>query len=329
MTGFPALVQGFFADRLIGQLGASPHTVAAYRDAVKTLICYASVQSGKQPSDLDLADLDAALIGRFLTWLETGRGNGVATRNARLTAIKALYRHASYQAPEHAHLIAQVLAIPPKRGPNPVMTYLTPEEACAVTAAPDTATRQGRRDQTLLHLAIHTGLRVAEITGLTVGDIQLGAAAHLQCRGKGRKDRIVPLTTETANLVRAWTRELPPGPDQALFPGPGGKPLSRDAVAKLLAKHTATAAETCPTITYKHVTPHTMRHTCAMMLRSAGVDMSVIAVWLGHASTASTDVYLHADMRIKQQALALVAPAGVKPGRYKPPDGIIQFLDTL
>jgi site-specific recombinase XerD len=328
MTSFPLLVQQFFTGRLIGQLAASPHTVAAYRDTMKTLIRYTCEQTGKQPANLDLADLDAKRVGGFLAWLETGRGNTVATRNARLTAIKALYRYASYQVPEHAHLIAQVLAIPPKRGPNPVMEYLTLAEAQALISAPDTASRTGRRDQVLLHLAVHTGLRVSELTGLVVGDVNLGPAAHLQCHGKGRKDRIVPLTAATVKLLRRWIRELPPG-GQVLFPGPNGSPLSRDAVAKLVTKHATTAALVCSTLASKHVTPHTMRHACAMLLRSAGVDMSVIAVWLGHASTASTDVYLHADMAVKQQALALVTPVGVKPGRYKPPAGILEFLDGL
>ena len=329
MTGFSSLVQQFFQDRLKGQLGASPHTVAAYRDTIKTLIRYTCHQTGKQPADLDLADLDAARVGGFLTWLETEQGNTVATRNARLTAIKSLYRWASYHLPDQGHLIAQVLAIPPKRGPSPVMTYLTFDECEALIAAPDTATRTGRRDQALLHLAIHTGLRVSEVTGLTVDDIRLGPAAHLQCHGKGRKDRVVPLTAATVNLLRRWIRELPPGGGQTLFPNPNGARLSRDAVAKLVNKHAATAASNHPTITFKHVTPHTMRHSCAMLLRAAGVDMSVIAVWLGHASTASTDVYLHADMTVKQQALALVTPATAKPGRYKPPADILAFLDGL
>jgi site-specific recombinase XerD len=329
MTGLQLLVQQFFTGRLIGQLAASPHTVAAYRDTVKALIGYACQQTGKQPAALDLADIDARMVGGFLAWLETGRGNTVTTRNARLTAVKALYRYASYQVPEYSHLIAQVLAIPPKRGPKAVMEYLTLAEAEALIAAPDTATRTGRRDQALLHLAVHTGLRVSELTGLTMGDVNLGPAAHLQCHGKGRKDRIVPLTAGTVKLLRLWARELPPGRGQVLFPNPNGARLSRDAVAKIVAKHAATAAQTCSTITSKHVTPHTMRHSCAMLLRSAGVDMSVIAVWLGHASTASTDVYLHADMAVKQQALALVTPATAKPGRYKPPSGILEFLDGL
>ena len=260
MTSFPTLVQQFFTDRLKGQLGASPHTVAAYRDTVKTLIRYTCQATGKQPARLDLTDVDAARVGAFLTWLETGQGNTVATRNARLTAIKSLYRYASYQHPDQGRLIAQVLAIPPKRGPNPVMTYLTFDECEALIAAPDTATKTGRRDQALLHLAIHTGLRVSELTSLTVDDIQLGPAAHLKCHGKGRKDRIVPLTSATAGMIRRWIRELPPVGGQILFPNPNGDRLSRDAVAKLVAKHATTAASHCPTITSKHVTPHTMRH---------------------------------------------------------------------
>jgi site-specific recombinase XerD len=329
MTGFPLLVQQFFANRLIGQLGASPHTVAAYRDAVKSLIGYTCAATGKQPAALGWADLDAARVGAFLAWLETEQGNTVATRNARLTAVKSLYRYASHQVPEQSHLIAQVLAIPPKRGPKAVMTYLTLQECEALIAVPDTGTRTGRRDQTLLHMAAHTGLRVSELTALTVGDLQLGPAAHVQCHGKGRKDRIVPLTAETVRLLRLWIRELPQGVGQVLFANPRGGRLSRDAVAKLVAKHAAAAAKTCPSIASKHVTPHTMRHSCAMLLRAAGIDMSVIAVWLGHASTASTDAYLHADMAIKREALALVAPVAAKPGRYKPPAGILEFLDGL
>ncbi|MDR1188673.1 MAG: site-specific integrase [Bifidobacteriaceae bacterium] len=329
MTSFPLLVQQFFTNRLKNQLGASPHTVAAYRDAIKALIGYTCSATGKQPSGLDLADIDASRIGGFLAWLETEQHNTVSTRNARLTAVKSLYRYASHQAPDQGQLIAQVLAIPPKRGPNPVMTYLTLDECEALIAAPDTTTRTGRRDQALLHLAIHTGLRVSEFTGLGLQDVRLGPAAHVQCHGKGRKHRIVPLTAETVRLLRAWIREPPPGDSQILFPGPHGNKLSRDAVAKLVAKHAATAGLTCPTMASKHVTPHTMRHSCAMLLRSAGVDMSVIAVWLGHAGTASTDVYLHADMDVKQRALALVTPAAAKPGRYKPSQDILAFLDGL
>jgi site-specific recombinase XerD len=329
VTSFPLLVQQFFTNRLKSQLGASPHTVAAYRDAVKALIGYTCHATGKQPSHLDLADIDASRVAAFLTWLETEQHNTVSTRNARLTAVKSLYRYASHQAPDQGQLIAQVLAIPPKRGPNPVMTYLTLAECEALIAAPDTTTRTGRRDQALLHLAIHTGMRVSELTGLTIGDVQLGPAAHIRCHGKGRKDRIVPLTAESVRLLRGWTRELPPGGQQVLFPGPSGARLSRDAVAKLVAKHASTAQPACHTIASKHVTPHTMRHSCAMLLRSAGVDMSVIAVWLGHATTASTDVYLHADMDVKQRALALVTPAAAKPGRYKPPQDILAFLDGL
>jgi site-specific recombinase XerD len=329
MTDLAPVLQGFFTDRLARQKKASPNTVASYRDTCRLLLAFAQGKTGKQPSALSLADLDATLVGAFLHHLEDGRGNGSATRNARLAAIHSLFKYAAPRAPEHAAVISQVLAIPPRRRERAIVSYLTPEETDVLVAAPDRTTWHGRRDHALLLLAVQAGLRVSELTGLARQDIHPGVGPHVRCHGKGRKDRATPLTRRTASLLRTWLAELGPAPDGPLFPTrPGGR-LSRDAVEKLVAKHAAAAAGSCPAIGEKNVTPHTLRHTAAMTLLKAGVDTSVIALWLGHEGPETTQVYLHADMSIKEQALARVQQPGTSPGRYRPPDTLLAFLDNL
>lgn len=329
MSDLAPVLQGFFTTRLARQKNASPHTVAAYRDTFRLLLAYARDQTGKQPSALSLADLDAALVGAFLRHLEDDRGNSAATRNARLAAIRSMFAYAAPRCPEHAAVISQVLAIPPRRRERAIVSYLTDEEAGALIAAPDRATWHGRRDHALLVLAVQAGLRVSELTGLARQDIETGTGAHVRCRGKGRKDRATPLTPLTAKVMRAWLAELPRDPAWPAFPTrPGGR-MSRDAVEKLVARHSATAAESCPSIKEKDISPHVLRHTTAMSLLKAGVDTSVIALWLGHESPETTQVYLHADMTIKEQALARVAQPGTRPGRYKPDDDLLAFLDNL
>ena len=293
MTAIAPVMQSFFTDRLISQLHASPHTIASYRDTMRLLLAYASGQHGKEPCKLDFADLDAPVIGAFLTDLETGRGNGVTTRNARLVAIHSLFRYASLHVPEHAELISRVLAIPGKRHDHPTVCFLTREEIAALLAAPGTATWTGRRDLALLTTGIQAGLRVSELTGLTVSDAVLGTGPHVTCHGKGRKERATPLTPATAAVLRDWLAERGGTGTDPLFPSRRGTRLSRDAVEHLVARHAAAAARTCPSIAAKQVTPHVLRHSAAMALLHAGVDITVIALWLGHESPATTRVYLN------------------------------------
>lgn len=329
MTDLAPVLQGFFTDRLARQKKASPNTVAAYRDTCRLLLAFAQAKTGKAPSQFSLADLDATLIGEFLHHLEEQRGNGSATRNARLAAIHSLFKYAAPKAPEHAAVISQVLAIPPRRRERAIVSYLTAEEIDALVAAPGRETWHGRRDRALLLLDVQTGLRVSELTGLKRQDIHLGTGPHVRCHGKGRKDRATPLTTQTVKVMRTWLAELRPDPAGPLFPTQPGGPLSRDAVERLVARHAATAVAACPSIKEKHVTPHTLRHSAAMTLLKNGVDTSVIALWLGHEGSETTQIYLHADMTIKEQALARVQQPGTTPGRYRPPDTLLAFLDSL
>ena len=329
MTDLAPILQGFFTDRLARQKKASPHTVAAYRDTFRLLLAFAQQQTGKAPSRLSLADLDTTLIGAFLQHLEEQRGNSSATRNARLAAIHSLFRYAAPRAPEHAAVISQVLAIPPRRRERAIISYLTPTETDALLGAPDRAAWHGRRDHALLLLTVQTGLRVSELTGLTGQDTHLGPGPHIRCHGKGSKDRATPLTSQTVKVLKPWLAELGPAPGGPLFPTRAGGRLSRDAVERLVAKHAAAAADSCLSIKGKNVTPHTLRHTAAMTLLRAGVDTSVIALWLGHEDAETTHVYLHADMTIKEQALARVQPPSTSPGRYRPPDNLLAFLDNL
>jgi integrase/recombinase XerD len=322
-------LQAFFTDRLRRQRQASSHTIAAYRDAFKLLLGFAQQRTGKAPSQLDLTDLNAALVGAFLEHLEQERGNSARTRNARLAAIHSLFRFAALTHPQDAAIIQQVLAIPPKRFNQTLVTYLTEPETNALLAAPDQDTWTGRRDHALLTVATQTGLRVSELTHLTRADTHLGTGAHVSTVGKGRKQRITPLTPTTVTVLHAWLATHPAPPTAPLFPTRRGSRLSPDAVERRLAKHVATAALTCPTLTNKHITPHVLRHTAAMRLLNAGVDTTVIALWLGHENVATTQIYIHADLALKERALARTTPADTIPGRYQPTDTTIAFLESL
>jgi site-specific recombinase XerD len=260
MTTLAPTLQAFFTDRLARQRQASPHTIAAYRDALKLLLAFASQRTGTAPSHLEITDLDVPLIGAYLDHLETARGNSVRTRNARLAAVHALFRFAALQHPEHAAVIQRVLAIPPKRFDRRLVTYLTEPEATALLAAPDTTTWTGRRDHALLVLAIQTGLRISEITALTCADIRPGAGAHVSCQGKGRKQRITPLTSTTIAVINTWLAERRGLPTDPLFPSRHGTAMSRDALERRLAKHTTTAARTASTLAEKKISPHVLRH---------------------------------------------------------------------
>jgi integrase/recombinase XerD len=322
-------LQAFFTERLIDQRHASPNTIAAYRDTLRLLLSFAAKQLGRQPCELDLGDLDAGLVAAFLTHLEVERGNSVKTRNARLAAIHSLYRYAALRHPEHAEDIQRVLSIPPKRSDRALVTFLDQPEIDALLAAPDRSTWTGRRDHALLLTAIQTGLRASELTGLNCGDVHLATGAHLSCQGKGRKQRITPLTAVTVAVLRVWLTERSGGPDEPLFPTSRGRPLSRDALEHRLANHLGTASRHCPRLREKKVTLHTLRHTAAMQLLHAGVDTTVIALWLGHERIDTTQIYLHADLALKERALARTKPSNAKPGRYRPPDRLLAFLEAL
>jgi site-specific recombinase XerD len=329
MTQIAPTLQAFFSDRLARQLQASPRTIASYRDTLRLLLCFGREQTGKAPAALDWDDLDEALIASFLEHLEAERGNSARTRNLRLTAIRSLFKYAALRHPEHAAVIARVLSIPPKRFERRTITFLTAEEGSALIAAPDPARWEGRRDRALLTLALQAGLRISELVGLNCGDVVLGTGAHVRCEGKGRKQRAVPLTAPAQAVLSAWLDERTGRAQDPLFPTRTGRRLSRDAVERRLATHTATATKRCPSLGGKRLHPHALRHSCAMSLLQAGVDTTVIALWLGHADVRSTQPYLHADLTIKERALALVTPADVKPGRYKPTDGLLAFLESL
>ena len=329
MSALAPTLQAFFTDRLLRQRHASPHTIAAYRDALRLLLVFTAQRTGKQPSRLDLDDLDAPLIAAFLDHLERERGNSVRTRNARLAAIHSLFRFAALRHPEHAAVIQRVLAMPPKRSDRALITYLAEPEIDALLAAPDQTTWVGRRDHALLLLAIQTGLRASELIGLTRADLQLGTGAHLSCHGKGRKDRVTPLTSGTVATLTTWLSERAGDSTSPLFPTSRGRPLSRDAIEHRLAKYLPIAAHTCPSLAAKKVTLHVLRHTTAMRLLHACVDTAVIALWLGHESVETTQIYLHADLALKERALARTTPPNSTPGRYRPPDTMLAFLEAL
>jgi site-specific recombinase XerD len=324
-------LEAWFTQRLMAQLRASPRTITSYRDSLRLLLSFAQRETSKAPSKLDFSDLDAPLVGAFLNYLETERGNGARTRNARLAAIHSLFRFAALRHPEHAALIERVLAIPPKRLERRIVSFLTAHELESLFSVPEPSSWVGRRDHALLVLAAQTGLRLSELTGLTCADIVLSRGAHVRCEGKGRKERATPLLASTVQVLRAWMAERGGRPDDPLFPayGKGGGRLSPDAVQWAIAKYVKQAAEHCPSLRGKHVTPHVLRHSTAMLLREAGVDATVIALWLGHSSMKSTDPYMHADLRVKERALARTSPPHVRRGRYRPPDHLVAFLEAL
>lgn len=329
MTALAPTLQAFFTDRLVRERHASPATVAAYRDTWRMLLDFAATRTRKSPARIDLDDIDAPMVSAFLDHLETHRGNTARTRNARLAGIHSVFRFAAHRHPEHAATIARVLAIPTKRFDRAIITYLTPAEVAALLAAPDLSTWCGRRDQAWLQTAAQTGLRISEMTGLTCADVHLGVGAHVSCLGKGRKQRITPLTAGTVTILTAWINERGHDPAGPLFPTRTGRPMSRDAVEHRIAVHTATAAAACPSLNHKTVTAHTLRHTAAMRLLEAGTDTSIISLWLGHEQVQTTSVYLHADLAIKERALARTTPPDAKPGRYHPPDPLLAFLESL
>jgi site-specific recombinase XerD len=329
MSKVAPTLQMFFTDRLAKQRQASPATVRSYRNAMILLLRFVQQDTGKPPSNLDWDDLNIDTVSAFLDHLETDRGNTVRSRNARLAAIRSLFRFAALRHPEHANGIAQVLAIPQKRADKRQVAFLEPDEVDALLAAPNLDRWEGRRDHALIAVDVQTGLRLSELTGLTWGDVQLGVGAHVHCNGKGRKERCVPLTTANIAILRTWRRENPALPAAPVFPTRTGGRLSEDAVEARIALYQQQAATCCPSLAAKNLTPHTLRHTCAMSLLREGVDVAVIALWLGHVDMRSTNAYLHADMTIKERALARTTPPSSKPARYRAPDKLIAFLEAL
>ena len=325
----PALLQCFFTERLMTQRQVSAHTMASYRDTFRLLLCFAQRQRHKHPCQLDLADLDATLISAFLTSLEEQRHCTARTRNARLTAIRSFFHYAAFQEPALSVHIQRVLAIPYKRQARPIVDFLSHPEIEALLATPDRGTWVGRRDYALLVLAVQTGLRLSELTSLHCSAIAFGPGAHVRCEGKGRKERCTPLTKATAALLKVWLKECVARGTAVLFPNRNGERLSADSVQYLVKKYALAATAGCPSIKGKRISPHVLRHSAAMELLAADVDSSVIALWLGHESVNTTHIYLHAHLALKEAALAKTTPPNVRPGRYRPADRLLQFLNAL
>ena len=323
------ILQAFFIDRLMQQRQASPHTIASYRDTFGLLLRFVQQRMNKAPSVLSLADLDAPIIGAFLNYLETDRGNSPRSRNVRLAAIHSFFHYVALHEPAYSALSQRVLAIPSKRYERNPVEFLNRTEIEALLAAPDQSTWFGRRDRTLMLLAVQTGLRVSELIGLNCQDVVLGHGAYVHCIGKGRKARCTPLRSDAVAALREWLHERQSQPIDPLFPSHRGGPLSRDSVGHLVAKYTMIASKHCPSLKHKHISPHVLRHSTAMDLLDHGVDLAVIALWLGHESIETTQVYLQASMVIKEQALEKTSPVNVPPGRYRPADELLAFLSAL
>lgn len=329
VPNFATLLEGFFTRRLMTQRQASPHTIASYRDTFRLLLRFAQQRLRKAPSDLALGDLDAPLVLAFLDELEQHRGASARTRNLRLTAIHSFFRYAAFESPAHAAQVQRVLAIPSKRFTRTLVNYLSRAEVDALLAAPDRSTWSGRRDHALILLAVQTGLRLSELTGLQREDLSMGTGSHVRVMGKGRKERCTPLSKATRAVMIAWLREPLKLPGQPVFPNAQGGRLSSHGVHYLLAKQVAKASGTCPSLGSKHVTPHVLRHTTAMDLLQAGVEQALIALWLGHESIETTQQYLDANLALKEQVLARTTPPGAKAGRYRPDDKLLAFLTSL
>ncbi len=326
---FAGLLQSFFMQRLMQQRQVSPHTIASYRDTFRLLLQFAQQRLRKAPSALALDQIDAPLVVAFLDDLEKTRGIGPRTRNLRLTAIHSFFRFVAFEAPAHAAQVQRVLAIPAKRYTRALVPFLSRQEVDALLAAPDRGTWSGRRDHALILVAVQTGLRLSELTGLSREDVRLGAGAHVHVIGKGRKERCTPLSKNSRAVLAGWMREPPRAEGQPVFPNARGGRLSAHGFHYLLAKHVAAASNACPSLKSKRVSPHCLRHTTAMDLMQEGVDRSVLALWLGHESIETTQMYLDADLELKQRVLDKTTPPQGRPGRYRPDDKLLAFLKSL
>ena len=325
----PIYVQRFFSERLVSQIHASPHTIASYRDTFRLLLKFVSNRLDRMPAALHVADVNAELVGQFLNSSEENRNNSARSRNARLSAIRSFFKYVALNEPQLLYHCQQILAMPPKRYEKRTISYLSRNEIEALIAAPDTNNWFGRRDHILLLLALQTGLRVSELCELTYGDIALGTGAHVRCFGKGRKERITPLRKDCVKTLQTWFKEYPGEATHPLFVSNRGTKLSRDAIEQIVRKHTVTAAKQCPSLKTKHITPHVLRHSVAMELLHSGVDRTVIALWLGHESIETTEIYIHADIRLKERAMERTKPIAVPSGRYHPDDELLTFLESL
>ena len=325
----PTLLESYFTERLMRQQKASPHTIASHRDTFRLLLKFAKQSLNKGPSKLMIEDLDATFIVHFLMYLEDQRGNVARTRNVRLAAIHTFFKYVALEEPRYSALAQRILAIPNKRFKRKPVEFLTRFEIDTLLAAPDQSTWKGRRDKALLLLAVQTGLRVSELIGLRRDDIDLGTGAHVRCTGKGRKERCTPLRKEAVNVLRAWIRERKCDSLEPLFPNARGTQLSRDGVEYILSKHVKAATKQCPTLKKKKISPHVLRHSTAMDLLHHGVDRTVIALWLGHEKVETTQVYIHADMKLKEEALKKAGPNDVKLKRFRPNDELLEFLNSL
>lgn len=325
----PTYLQRFFTERLGLQLKASPNTIASYRDTFRLLLKYASERLRRAPTELQVVDIDAELVGLFLTEIESKRGNSARSRNTRLSAIRSFFKYVAGHEPQLLHHCQRVLAMPAKRHEKRVIDYLSRKEIETLINAPDVSAWHGRRDRTLLVLALQTGLRVSELIGLNCGDIALGAGAHVRCMGKGRKERVTPIRKDSVSVLRGWLGERDGAEIDPVFTSNRNARLSRDAIEQIVRKHIRTAADRCPSLKGKRVTPHVLRHSAAMQLLQNGVDRTVIALWLGHESVETTQMYIHADIQMKEKAMARTRPMKAPPGRYRPDDKLLAFLEGL
>jgi site-specific recombinase XerD len=326
---FAILLESYFTKRLMQQRQASPHTIGSYRDTFRLLLHFAHQRLGKQPSKLELNDIDAPLIAAFLDEMEKKRSASPRTRNLRLTAIRSFFRYIAFEVPEKSSQIQRVLAIPSKRYTKSIVNFLTQQEVEAMLLAPDQRTWSGRRDHAFILVAVQTGTRLSELTSLQRQDVIVSTGAHIRVMGKGRKERSIPLTKQTVVVLKAWMAEPARAGTKFLFPNARGGQLSADGVQYIVSKHVSIASEHCASLKDKRITPHTLRHTMAMELLQAGVDQSMIALWLGHESIETTQIYLHANLALKEKILSKTALPEGKPGRYRPDDQLMSFLKNL
>jgi site-specific recombinase XerD len=329
LLSFAPLLERFFTQRLIQQRQVSPHTISSYRDTFRQFLKFTRERVHKPPSALRFEEIDAPLVVAFLDHIEKHQGLSARSRNLRLTAIHSFFHYAAFELPTHSAQIQRVLAIPSKRFTRTLVRFLVRQEVDALLAAPDRRTWFGRRDHTFILMAVQTGLRLSEITGAKRDDLVLESGAHVRVIGKGRKERCTPLAKPTVAVLRTWLSEPQRGNERLLFPNAKGERLSVHGVQHLLKKHSANAAKVCPSLKGKRVTVHLLRHTMALELLQAGVDRAVIAMWLGHESVETTQVYLEATLAMKEQALAKTSSPNGVPSRYRPGDQLLNFLDSL
>src|SRR5712671_14236 len=325
MTPIAPLIEAFLRETLASQRGASRHTQDSYAASFQLLFTFAGERLKVRPSALTLEQLDAGLVSAFLEHLEDVRGNAAVTRNVRLAAIKSFFRFLEYRQPAALEQIRRVLAIPFKRTDQRLVPYLLKDELQAVLDAPDPATRDGIRDRAMLHLAVCAGLRVSELTGLRFDDVA-PQAASIRVLGKGRRERALPLWKTTAVALRAWLAIRGPVASPELFVNARGEPFSRWGVAYILRRHAKTANRKCSTLRGKRVSPHVLRHTCAMVVLQATQDIRKVSLWLGHSNLTTTEVYVRADPTEKLEAIEAVVPPSLRKGKFQPPDKLLALL---